>query len=298
MSMELYQLRSFVAVAEEGHLTRAAERLYISQPAVSAHIRALEEELAVALFSRTPKGMTLTPSGQALKIRALQVLASADELRQHAKTLAQSLAGTVCLAVHIAPQFIRLPALISTLQGQYPEVRCELRQGMSWEIEKEIRSGLVDAGFLYGLANLPELSALHLRDFPLRVVGPAAWQQRLEGAGWPEIAAMPWIWTPEQCLFSQVVGAAFAMKNLTPRQTVVAEQEAVLSALVAAGVGLSVMIEEEALAEQRAGSIALWPEPLGSIPLTFACLSRRLTDPLIQAVLQCLTRVWELPASG
>lgn len=293
--MELYQLRTFVAVAEEGHLTRASERLHISQPAVSAHIRALEEELAVALFFRTPKGMTLTPPGEALKNRALQVLASADELRRHAKILAQSLTGTVRLAVHVDPRFVRLPALVAALQADFPDVRCELSQGVSWEILKEIRAGSVDAGFFYGPADQPELTVLHLQDFHLRVVGPAAWRERLAGAGWPEIAAMPWIWTPEQCLFSRIAGACFAERNLRPQQAVVAEQEAVLSALVSAGVGLSVMIEEEAVEAERTGAVVLWPESVGSIPLSFACLTRRAEDPLLRALLQCLGRVWDLP---
>src|SRR5258706_14330728 len=68
--MELYQLRSFAAVAELGHLTRAAEKLHISQPALSAQIKALEDELGVALFERTPSGMTLTAAGQRLLTEA------------------------------------------------------------------------------------------------------------------------------------------------------------------------------------------------------------------------------------
>ena len=72
--MEYYHLRTFVAVAEEEHLTRAAERLNASLPAVSAHIRGLEEELGVVLFSRTPKGMRLTDEGRALLVEARQAL--------------------------------------------------------------------------------------------------------------------------------------------------------------------------------------------------------------------------------
>src|SRR5260370_20757109 len=76
--MELYQLRSFTAVAELGHLTRAAEKLHVSQPAMSAQIKALEDELGVALFERVPTGMILTAAGRPLLPQAAKVLAAAD----------------------------------------------------------------------------------------------------------------------------------------------------------------------------------------------------------------------------
>ena len=79
--MELYQLKTFVVVAEEGHLTRASERLHASQPTVSAHIKALEEELETKLFSRTPKGMRLTEAGERLKGKAGAVLQRTEERR-------------------------------------------------------------------------------------------------------------------------------------------------------------------------------------------------------------------------
>ena len=87
--MELYQLRTFVAVAEEGHLTRAAEKLFISQPAVSAHVKALEEELGVALFLRSARGMQLTREGAALKAQAEAALKSVGELLSQARALRQ-----------------------------------------------------------------------------------------------------------------------------------------------------------------------------------------------------------------
>src|SRR5262249_60738923 len=79
-AMELYQLRSFAAVAELGHLTRAAEKLHISQPAVSAQIKALEDELGVTLFERVSSGMQLTSAGRNLLPAAEQVLGAANAL--------------------------------------------------------------------------------------------------------------------------------------------------------------------------------------------------------------------------
>ena len=73
-------MRTFVTVAEEGHLTRAAGRLFTSQPAISAHIKALEEELGVPLFVRTPKGMQLTKEGELLKAQAEKALDTIKEM--------------------------------------------------------------------------------------------------------------------------------------------------------------------------------------------------------------------------
>src|SRR5512136_406485 len=106
--MELYHLRSFVAVANEGHLSRAAKRLYISQPAVSAHIKTLEEELGVALFARTPQGMRLTKEGHHLKTQAEKTLHTIQELFQQAQRLQNDLTATVRIGINTDPEALRI----------------------------------------------------------------------------------------------------------------------------------------------------------------------------------------------
>src|SRR5438552_1417913 len=124
--MELYQLRSFAAVAELGHLTRAAEKLHISQPALSAQIKALEDEFGVALFERLPSGMELTPAGRGLVAEAEKIVAAAQALRSRAHALRGEVAGRVKLGTVSDPDFIRVGDFLAQAIDAFPELEIEL----------------------------------------------------------------------------------------------------------------------------------------------------------------------------
>src|ERR1700720_3263893 len=106
--MELYQLRSFAAVAEAGHLTRAAQKLHISQPALSAQIKALEDELGLTLFERTSTGMTLTAAGKRLLAEADKIPAASQTFEAEARALTGGVAGKARVGTLSDPEFIRL----------------------------------------------------------------------------------------------------------------------------------------------------------------------------------------------
>ena len=120
--MELYQLNTFVKIADEGSLTRAAERLFTSQPAISAQLKALEEELGVSLFDRTPRGMQLTAKGRLLYDQALQTLNAAAKLKADAQQLQQELVGELRIGVHTDFEFMRIGELHRALQTQHPRI--------------------------------------------------------------------------------------------------------------------------------------------------------------------------------
>src|SRR5512136_880947 len=129
--MELYQLKGFSAVAGHGHLTRAAERLHVSQPALSAQIKALEDELGVELFERVPTGMALTSAGKRLLPTARNVIAAAQALQGEARVLRGEVAGRIRLGTLSAPDFVRLPQLLAGAVERCPLLEIELHQEVS-----------------------------------------------------------------------------------------------------------------------------------------------------------------------
>ena len=122
--MELYQLRSFVAIVEAGQLTRASAKLHISQPALSAQLRALEEELDLTLFERKPAGMVLTPVGKKILKLANRVLTAARALQSEARLIKGKVTGAASIGTLSDPEFIRLGEFMSEAVTRFARVAC------------------------------------------------------------------------------------------------------------------------------------------------------------------------------
>ncbi len=157
--MEIYQLRGFAAVAELGHLTRAAEKLHISQPALSAQIKSLEEELEVELFERTPNGMLLTAPGKRILAAAENVLAAAQALHNEARVSRGAVESSVTVGTVSDPEFIQLGALSSAAVERYPLLQIQFHREVSGEAFEHVREGRRDASFYYGELTHPSVEA-------------------------------------------------------------------------------------------------------------------------------------------
>ena len=296
--MELYQLRSFSAVAELGNLTRAAERLHLSQPAVSAHIKALEEELEVALFERGPGGMALTAAGRLLLGEAGNVMAAAQQLRSRALALRGQVVGHVRLGTLTDPGFIRLGDLLARAFERYPLLTLELHHEVTGAAFDKVRDGELDASFYYGERSHPAVTALRLRDIAFRVAAPAAWRERVEHADWAAIAALPWIMTPPISSHFALAHELFRSKGTEPATVVQADNESVIRSLVASGLGLALVREDMALLDRAAGAICLWGELRLTTGVWFLTPKERGREPALAALAALVADLWNERAPG
>jgi DNA-binding transcriptional LysR family regulator len=147
--MELRHLRYFVAVAEERHVTRAAERLGMQQPPLSQQIRALERELDVQLFRRRPRGVELTDAGSALLAEARAILSHIDDASAAAKRAARGEQGRIAVGfTSSAPFHPFVPRIIRAYREAFPRVALTLEEGGTMELIDHLRDERIDVAFV------------------------------------------------------------------------------------------------------------------------------------------------------
>jgi DNA-binding transcriptional LysR family regulator len=173
--MELRHLRYFVAVAEEGHITRAAERLGMQQPPLSQQIKAIERELDVQLFRRKARGVELTEAGRALLDDARAMLAHLERAFETTRRTARGEQGRIRVGVtDTAPFHPFVPRVICTFRERFPLVSLTLEQNLSLDLIEHIRNELIDVAFLRTpVADPAELAISQLLEEPMVVALPS-----------------------------------------------------------------------------------------------------------------------------
>jgi len=292
-SMELYQLRTFVMVADEGNLTRASKRLHASQPAVSAQIKALEDDLGVSLFIRSPKGMLLTADGLKLRQHANRILSAAATMESEAERMRGSLRGTLRIGLNAAPETLRVAELFDAMREQHPDLNLHLLQAMTGEVAIKLESGELDAGFMFGINHSDRLFLLELQQMELVVVGPRHLQNDFICLEPADFARYPWITTPEDCPLQAASSSFFARHGLAPQQVALVDDETIIRAMVKNGVGLSLMLRQDAEIGGADGQLAIWQKEKLPMALSIACLARRKEEPMLQTLFSQLSRIWE-----
>lgn len=307
-SVDPQTLRAFVAVAREGKVSRGAERLHLSQPAVSLQLKALAEATGLQLFTRTPHGLALTPDGAALLPQAERALAALGDFSQAALRLHSTVRGRLRIGTILDPEFIRLGAFLKELVESAPQIETELRQGMSGEVLERIARGELDVGFYLGLPDdsepkvalalvqpapgAPLFEAKVLSHFTYRVLAPAGWGEQVQGRDWKTLAALPWIATPPASAHHRLLASVYAPLGLQPRQVALVDQEASMLDLVRSGVGLSLVRDTIAMNEAQARGLVIADKVSLDCRLSFVCLRARRDEPVVASAWNALGQVW------
>jgi LysR family hydrogen peroxide-inducible transcriptional activator len=170
--MEIHQLRYFVAVAEEGSFSHAAEREHVSQPSLSQQIQKLEAELNQQLFDRLPRAVVLTEAGRCLLPYARQVLTAIADAGRSVAALEDEVAGRLSVGAIPSIALYVLPRLIVSFQRSYPKVTFELFEDTTDKLAQRLEGGSLDVVLASSGDETPTLAQHSLGKEPLLMLLP------------------------------------------------------------------------------------------------------------------------------
>ncbi|MBP6406774.1 MAG: LysR family transcriptional regulator [Proteobacteria bacterium] len=294
--MEIYQLRAFVTVAKIGHLTRAAEALHVTQPAVTGQIKALEEELGIALFDRRPGRIALTRAGERLLPEAEKVLAAAGSLLGQARELQGEVSGSLVIGTVGDPDSLRLGSLLGGLVSALPLLEIKTRSGDAEALREAVATSTLGASFYIG-PNIPrDVNGLPLQTLHYRIAAPFSFSHQVLRAGWREIADMPWIGAPHASHAQSLLRDLFSRQGLLPNIVLESDDASAPHSLVRAGLGLALLREDVAVPAAERDEVVIWPHTRVAAMLSFIYPKTSEHDPAIVAALSVLRGVWGLSA--
>lgn len=291
--MEIYQLRTFIAVATEGNLTRAAERVFTSPPAVSAQLKALEDELGVRLFDRTTRGMTLTAAGKRLLAEAQRTIAAAQTLQATAAQIRGQARGVVRMGTVSDPVSLRLGEVFVHLAERHPQVALQLQQGVSLRTVQAVRRGDLDCAYVMNEhERLDGLDVQRLSPIDVAVVLPP---QRV-GSGLPasidELTQWPWVTTPVDCGLRLQLESLFRAAGRELPVGAMADTEGAVRGMVASGLGAGLMRRDQAEDVERLGQGVVWPGWRGHTWLCWVGPDIDPGVPAVSAVREAVVQAW------
>lgn len=169
--MDIKQIRTLIAIAETGSATRAGELLHLVQPAVSRHIRMLEEECGVPLFERERHGMVLTDAGRTLVEYGRRALRELDKARAEIGPAANAVAGRVAIGLLASTSRLLAAELVGRLRTRHPRVTLSVNVGYSGNVVQWLEAGEVELALLYDTRSSTGLQVEALLDERLYVIG-------------------------------------------------------------------------------------------------------------------------------
>ena len=258
--MELHQLQGFFEVAREGSFTRAADKLYLTQPAISLQLKGLEEELGETLFERRRRNARLTPAGEILFRRAKAVFDELAAARAEIEGLRQVLRGRLVIGTSDTNCSYVLPPVLRCFRDSYPEVEIDIRNKMSSEVGRMVLGDEVDLG----LATLPvrHRSLVNEVLFARRDVLICRPDHELAGkrsTTLKRVAAQPLLGLEQGSTTRKLMDEMFQRAGLDVEVAMNLGSIEVLKRFVEIGLGLALVPEVAVAAETAEGRLAAVP---------------------------------------
>ena len=243
---EISQLRCFVAVAEELHFSKAAERLHMTQPPLSRQIKLLEHHVGVPLLERSSRSVRLTAAGQAFFPQAVLILRLAEEAAFAARRAAKGEQGSLAIGFTSASGYSLLPEVVRRLRQRAPDVALTLKELVSTAQVEALNAGEIDVGLLRPHVMNDELESTLIAREALMLASPES-----QAAQWPtqptlaSLHGKPFVmYSPHEARpFYLMLSERFARAGVVPDTVEHIGQVHTMLALVRAGVGAALIAE-------------------------------------------------------
>jgi DNA-binding transcriptional LysR family regulator len=274
------RLRAFAAVAREASFSRAAEELYVSQPAVSKHVSSLEQELRAQLVVRSRRGASLTPAGEVLADYVLRAEALLANGRRALAAGGDAQVGTLAMAASGIPGTYLLPPILARFHEEHPAVELDFRLSTSGGALDLVRAHTVELALVGGMTVPPELDSEPLAEDEVVLVGPASLRGRRLGA--KDLAELTWITREEGSATRQAVESARWQIGLRSVRALELPSWEAVKLTVASGAGIAAISRFALRSELETGTLAILDVPRWRLQRTIAVLTARevqLTPP-------------------
>jgi DNA-binding transcriptional LysR family regulator len=290
--MNLQQLRYFLAVADEGSFTRAAERLLVAQPSLSQQMKSLERELGGLLLERLPKGVRLTAAGKAFMPEARAAVAHAERARRDARSALGLEAGELEVATVTSIAFGVLPPAFDLWHSRHPPTTIALREYTHRRaLDDAVRTGVGDIAIGPRPPQWPgPMVELGWEEFVVVLPTSDQLSRRKRAVSLAELADRDWVLFGPDHGLSELVLQVCASAGFTPRRTVQTDQVAAAAPLAAAGLGVTIVPSNVVPHGLNAETRRLRP----ALVRQLVAFTRQDWSPLAQAFLEVLeAQPWE-----
>jgi DNA-binding transcriptional LysR family regulator len=241
--MDIQELEAFWWIAKTGSFNRAAERLYLTQPSVTARIQALEKELGQPLFERKPRGVRLTDAGKVLLPHAERVLQDIRKARQAVTDLGAATGGTLMVGSALTTSTYTLPEVLAKFKLAYPAVEVAVRTGRSQQIQQLVLDDEVPVGFVHSpIVAHPEIEAVPLYTESIVLVMHPGHPLAGKSEVTPEqLASEPFITSDRASGYWSLVEQFWAGAGIAPNVTMELDSIEATKRMVMCGLGLALL---------------------------------------------------------